>query len=178
MNSKNKKSIFRELLGYLIVAAIAALFAVLLRIFIIEPYIVPTPSMAPTLIVGDRVIVNKIAFKFSDIQRGDLIAFNSPFEEKYLVKRVIALPGDEVSFTESGEIYINGEQLEESYLPEDNYPSYKNEGFILNEDNFFVMGDNRNNSSDSRVFGPIDKSAIFGEVIFIYGPFSRIGRIH
>jgi len=178
LNSKNKKSIFREFLGYLIVAAIAALFAVLLRIFIIEPYIVPTPSMAPTLIVGDRVIVNKIAFRFSDIKRGDLIAFNSPFEEKYLVKRIIALPGDEISFTESGEIYINGEKLEEPYLPEDIYPSYRNESFILNEDNFFVMGDNRNNSSDSRVFGPIDKSAIFGEVILIYGPFSRIGRIH
>jgi len=178
LNSKNKKSIFREFLGYLIVAAIAAVFAVLLRIFIIEPYVVPTPSMAPTLVVGDRVIVNKIAFKFSGMQRGDLIAFNSPFEEKYLVKRIIALPGDKISFTQSGVIYINGDKLEEYYLPEDIYPSYKNESFILDEDSFFVMGDNRNNSSDSRVFGPIDKSAIFGKVIFIYGPFSRIGRVH
>jgi len=178
LNSKNKKSIFREFLGYLLVAVIAALFAVLLRIFVIEPYIVPTPSMAPTLIVGDRVIVNKVAYKFNTIHRGDIIAFFSPLEEKYLVKRVVALPGEEVSMTGEGDIYINGEVLSEPYLPEDIYASYEDNSFIIKKDEYFVMGDNRNNSSDSRVFGPISSFRVFGKVFFIYGPISRIGRIH
>lgn len=175
---KNKKNIFKEFLGYLIVAVIAALFAVTLRIFVIEPYIVPTPSMAPTLLVGDRVIVNKLEYKFRDISRGDIIALNSPVENKFLVKRVIGMPGEELLLNNDGSIYINGDILNESYIPEDSGFSYGNESYKLGADEYFVMGDNRNNSSDSRVFGAINISRIFGKVFFIYGPISRIGRIN
>lgn len=175
MNSKNKKNIFKEFLGYLIVAIIAIVFSIILRIFIIEPYIVPTPSMAPTLLVGDRVIVNKLEYKFGSVERGDIVAIFSPLEKKNLVKRVIGLPGEEVKFTEEGEIYIDGNLLEEDYLNDSVYPSYSDGSFEVNDGQYFVMGDNRNNSADSRVFGPISLDKVFGKVIFIYGPFSRIG---
>lgn len=175
MNSKNKKNIFKEFLGYLIVAIIAVVFSIVLRIFIIEPYIVPTPSMSPTLLVGDRVIVNKLEYKFGSVKRGDIVAIFSPLEKKNLVKRVIGLPGEEVSFTEDGELYIDGTLLEEDYLPDSVYPSYSDNSFEVKDGQYFVMGDNRNNSADSRIFGPISLDKVFGKVIFIYGPFSRIG---
>jgi signal peptidase I len=175
LKSKNKKNIFKEFLGYLIVAVIAVVFSIVLRIFVIEPYIVPTPSMAPTLLVGDRVIVNKLEYKFDDVERGDIVAIFSPLEKKNLVKRVIGLPGEEVSFTEEGELYIDGTLFEEDYLPEGVFLSYANDSFEVKEGQYFVMGDNRNNSADSRIFGPISLDKVFGKVIFIYGPFSRIG---
>ena len=178
MNSKNKKNIFKELIGYLIVAIIAALFAIMLRFFVIEPYIVPTPSMSPTLLVGDKVIVNKLKYKFSEIQRGDVVAFYSPYEEKYLVKRVIGLPGENITCTREGKIFINGADLNEKYIPEDFFIAYEEKSYNTGDSEYFLMGDNRNNSSDSRVFGNIEKNSIFGKVFFIYGPFSRIGKIY
>jgi len=178
LNLKNKRTIFREILGYLVVAVIAVLFAVVLRIFVIEPYKVPSPSMSPTLLVGDRVIVNKLKYKFDSIKRGDLVAIYSPIENKNLVKRVVALPGEKVDLTENGKIYIDDVLLEEDYIPEDIYPSYEDSSFIVEKGKYFVMGDNRNNSADSRVFGTIGLDSIFGKVVFIYGPVSRIGVVN
>jgi signal peptidase I len=174
---KNKSNIFKEFLGYFIVAVVAVVFSILLRLFVIEPYIVPTPSMAPTLVVGDRVIVSKLEYNFNEVERGDIVAIYSPLEKKSLVKRIIALPGEKITFTDEGEVYINGELLEEEYIVEDLYPSYGNNEYIIEDDQYFVMGDNRNNSADSRVFGAIGIDKIFGRVIFIYRPLSRIGRL-
>ena len=173
---KNKKNIFKELLGYIIVAAIAAVISITLRIFVIEPFIVPTPSMSPTLLVGDKVIVNKLEYKFKTVKRGDIVAIYSPLEKKNLVKRVIGLSGETISFSEDDFVYIDGNKLEEPYLPESVIPAYEVETYKIGENEFFVMGDNRNNSADSRVFGPISMDKIFGRVIFIYGPFSRAGK--
>ncbi len=176
MNSKNKKNIFKELLGYVIVAIIAVVVSIGLRIFVIEPFIVPTPSMSPTLLVGDRVIVNKLEYKFKPVKRGDIVAIYSPLEKKNLVKRVIGLEGEVISFSPDGEVFINGEEIQEPYLPENFTVSYDDSEYEINENEYFVMGDNRNNSADSRVFGPISSEKIFGKVIFIYGPLSRIGK--
>lgn len=171
-----KGSKFREFLGYLIVAVIAALFSIIIRIFVIEPFIVPTPSMSPTLLVGDKVIVNKLAYKFSDINRGDIIAFYSSIEdEKGITKRVIALEGETIYIDPDGDIYIDDQILEEPYLPDNVIENYQESTIILGEDEYFVMGDNRNNSADSRFFGPIDEETVFGKVVFIYGPINRIG---
>ena len=178
MNLKNKKNIFNEFLSYLLVAIIGAIFAISLRIFVIEPFIVPTPSMAPTLLIGDHVIVNKVAYKITKISRGDIVALYSPLERKDLVKRVIGLPGEEIFLSNDGKIYINGKELNEPYLPKNLEAYYNNEYFKLGEDQYFLMGDNRNNSSDSRVFGPVSSKQIFGKVLFIYGPISRIGRVY
>jgi signal peptidase I len=173
---KNKKNIFKELLGYIIVAAIAAVISITLRIFVIEPFIVPTPSMSPTLLVGDKVIVNKLEYKFKPIKRGDIVAIYSPIEKKNLVKRVIGLSGETISFSEDDFVYIDGNKLAEPYLPESVIPAYEAESYKIGSNEFFVMGDNRNNSADSRVFGPVSIDKIFGKVIFIYGPLSRAGK--
>jgi signal peptidase I len=176
LNSKSKKNIFREFLGYFIVAIIAAVFSITLRLFIIEPYIVPTPSMTPTLLVSDKVIVYKLEYKLKPVKRGDIIAFYSPIEKKNLVKRVIGLEGEEITLTRSGDVLINGKKLSEPYLPENFSASYEDKSYKINENEIFVMGDNRNNSADSRVFGPISLDKVFGKIIFIYGPLSRFGK--
>ncbi|MBM3709545.1 MAG: signal peptidase I [Actinobacteria bacterium] len=176
MSLKSKKSVFKEFLGYFIVAIIAAVFSITLRIFVIEPYIVPTPSMAPTLLIGDKVIVNKLEYKVKTVKRGDIIAVYSPIEKKNLTKRVIGLENEEIKLTGDGSVYINGELLDEPYLPEDAAFAYEEKTYKTGDNQYFLMGDNRNNSSDSRVFGPVDLSKIFGKVIFIYGPISRISN--
>lgn len=177
MNSKNKKNIFREFLGYFIVAIIAAVFSITLRVFVIEPYIVPTPSMAPTLLVSDKVVVYKLEYKIKSVKRGDIIAFYSPVEEKNLVKRAIGLENEEITLTKNGDVLINGQKISEPYLLDDVAVSYEDRTYKINENEIFVMGDNRNNSADSRIFGPLSLDNVFGKIIFIYGPLSRFGKI-
>jgi signal peptidase I len=169
---RNKK-IFKEFLIYGIVILIAVISATLIRVFIIEPFAVPTPSMEPTLRVGDKVLINKITYKFKTVSRGDIVAFNSPIDNKDLVKRVIAIERDEITLTSEGEIYINGEKIVENYLPPDSNISYLNQTVIVSDNEVFVMGDNRNNSFDSRFFGTIQEESIFGKFLAIYWPPSR-----
>lgn len=171
---KTKKIIIlKEILAYIIVILTAVVLATLVRVFIFEPFIVPTPSMEPTLKVGDKVIINKMAYKFGSIERGDIVAFHSPIEEKDLVKRAVAIEGDEITLTSEGEIYINGEKITESYLPAGQNILYNNLTVDLGEDEIFVMGDNRNDSYDSRYFGAISENDVFGEFMIIYWPPSR-----
>lgn len=169
VNAKNKK-ILKEFLGYAIIILAAVISATLIRIFILEPFIVPTPSMEPNLRVGDKVIINKMAYKFGTVKRGDIVAFHSPLEQKDLVKRVIAVEGDEITLTSEGEIFISGEKISESYLPANQNIFYINQTIVVGEGEVFVMGDNRNNSFDSRFFGTIAEDDIFGKFVLIYWP--------
>ena len=168
-----KRIILREFLSYAIVILTAVVLATLVRVFIFEPFIVPSPSMDPTLMVGDKVIINKMSYKIDSIERGDIVAFHSPLEGKDLVKRAVAVEGDEIILTNEGEIYINGEKITEDYLPADQDISYINQTVTLGEDEVFVMGDNRNNSFDSRFFGVIPEENIFGEFMIVYWPPAR-----
>ena len=173
-NTGKAKKITREVIGYLIAIISAVVLAILIRTFIFEPFIVPTPSMEPTLMVGDKVIINKLSYNFTVVERGDIIAFHSTIEEdKELVKRAIAVEGDEISLTSEGEIFINGERLDEDYVPGEQDIKYLNQVITVGEDEVFVMGDNRNNSFDSRFFGNISEAEIFGEFVTIYWPPSR-----
>ncbi len=172
VNTRNRR-IFKEFLVYVIIILAAVISATLIRIFIFEPFIVPTPSMEPKLQVGDKVIINKLAYKFGSAKRGDIVAFHSPIEEKDLVKRAIAIEGDEIVLTTEGEIFINGEKIVENYLPGDQNISYINQTVVVGENEVFVMGDNRNNSFDSRFFGTISEDDIFGKFVIIYWPPSR-----
>lgn len=175
VSPKKEKSRSKELLSYLIVILCAALVSVLFRIFLFEPFVVPTPSMEPTLMVNDKVIVNKFSYKYFGIERGDLIVFHSPVDDnKDLVKRAIAFEGETVTLKEDGSIYINDEKLEKDYYNPGDKPVYSEQSFKIGRDEIFVMGDNRNNSYDSRYFGPIMQTEIFGKVFFIYWPPSRI----
>ena len=176
MSSKGKRN-FKEFLSYVIVIIAAVVIALLFRMYLFEPYIVPTSSMETTLNISDRVIVSKLAYNFNDIKRGDLIVYHSPIEPgKDLVKRAIAFEGEELTFNPDGTLMINGQLLIEDYLPDNDY-FYESMSVIIGENEIFALGDNRNNSYDSRNFGPISKDLVFGKVVFKYWPVSRISLV-
>jgi len=172
---KTNKSFGREVLSYFIVIVIAALISILFRVFLFEPFIVPTPSMETTLMVKDKVIVDKVSYKITGIKRGDIIVFHSPVTEgKDLVKRAIAFEGETIMLGTDGVIYINGKPIEKDYYTSNAPPAYTGQTYKIGKNEIFVMGDNRDNSYDSRYFGPIQKTDIFGKVLMIYWPPSRI----
>ncbi len=138
-------------------------------------------SMEPTLYNGDNLIVDKISYRFRDPQRFDIIVFPFQYEEDtYYIKRIIGLPGETVQIDESGNIYINGEILQENYGKEIITPAHigiAEEPIVLGADEYFVMGDNRNNSTDSRteLVGNIKRKDIIGRAWVRIWPFSDIG---
>ncbi len=138
-------------------------------------------SMETTLSDGDNLIVDKISYRFRDPQRFDIIVFPFQYKENtYYIKRIIGLPGETVQIDEQGNIYINGEKLEESYGREIIRPEnigIAAEPIVLGEDEYFVMGDNRNNSTDSRteIVGNIHRDEIIGRAWIRIWPFSKFG---
>ena len=147
------------------------------RPFVLEAFRIPSESMVPTLAVGDRVFVNKFIYRFTEPERGDVVVFESVNGgEEDLIKRVVGVPGDEIE-VRSGTLLVNGEPQNEPYLnreiPDDSFfgPSRLSEGEV------FVMGDNRANSADSRVFGPLPVENIEGEAFMRFWPPTRIGTL-
>jgi signal peptidase I len=162
----------------LIISALA--IALLIKTFLFQAFYIPSDSMLPTLRTHDRVIVNKLSYKLHPVHRGDIIVFKSPPNVdpsvKDLVKRVIGLPGETVEGRSDGHIYINGKVLKESYLPAGQGPG---PGFALlkiPKDSYWVMGDNRPNSRDSRFFPDhfIRKKDIIGRVFLRIWPLNRL----
>jgi signal peptidase I len=156
---------------------LALLIALLIKTFLFQAFFIPSESMTPTLKVHDRVLVNKLSYKLHPVHRGDIVVFKAPEGSDPgiddLVKRVIGLPNETVS-AHGGHIYIDGEVLPESYLPRGVSTSAFSP-VTLKPDHYWVMGDNRDNSKDSRVFGPITKNNIVGRVFFRIWPLSRLG---
>jgi signal peptidase I len=171
----------RTILEWLGVIGGGIAIALLVEAFLIQAFWIPSPSMEPTLDVGDRVLVNKLSYKFHDVNRGDVVVFERPpgastgqnGEIKDLIKRVIAVGGDTIEAKE-GEVFVNGERVDENYLepgtPTDNLPLK-----TIPDGHVFVMGDNRTNSEDSRIFGPIDEDAIVGRAFIRVLPITDIG---
>jgi signal peptidase I len=154
---------------------VAVVLAVLLRTFVLEPRLIPSASMEPTLQIGDRVIVEKLFFHPSALQRGDVIVFNEPnLTESPLIKRVIGLPGETV-LLKDGAVYVNGLPLHESYIKEQAFGDFG--PVTVPPDKLFMLGDNRNNSSDSRVWGFADFSWVIGKADLIYWPPAHIHMI-
>lgn len=164
-----------------VVVVVALLVAVLLRLFVVESYFIPSASMEPTLQVGDRILVNKLSYDFHGVHRGDIVVFSRPADEHCggpvvadLVKRVIGSPGETISLSGSGHVVIDGATLHETWLPQSEqgmtYPGPPGTTYDLERPykipagTYFVMGDNRKNSCDSRWWGPISKSSIVGKV--------------
>jgi signal peptidase I len=187
------KSTVRNLLEWVAVVVGAVVIAVIVRTFLLQTFWIPSPSMAPTLVENDRVLVNKLAYRLHDINRGDVIVFerppNEPADEriKDLIKRVVALPGERVSVID-GQVRIDGRLLEEPYVrgvetvigdcPTTNVPGIDTEeGFLVPEGTVLVMGDNRVNSRDGRCFGPIDEDLVVGRAFFIMWPPSHAGGL-
>jgi len=171
----------RTILEWLGVIGGGIAIALLVEAFLIQAFWIPSESMAPTLNVGDRVLVNKLSYRLHDVNRGDVVVFERPpvastgedGEIKDLIKRVIAVEGDTIEGRD-GRVYVNGELLDESYLEPDT-PTTGLDAATLGEDEVFVMGDNRTNSEDSRVFGPIDEDDIVGRAFIRVLPITDIG---
>jgi signal peptidase I len=166
------------LVEFLVILAVAFVLVFgFVRPFVLEAFRIPSESMVPTLLVGDRVFVNKFIYRFTEPERGDVVVFESVNGgEEDLIKRVVGVAGDEVE-VRNGTLLVNGEAREEPYLNRnlpfnDSYgPSEVPEGHV------FVMGDNRANSADSRVFGPLPIENIEGEAFVRFWPPLRIGSL-
>jgi len=172
-----------RLIQWVIVLAVAAVLAILLRTFVVQTFYIPSVSMSPTLKVGDRIIVNKLSYHFHGVGRGDIIVFKAPptvatachTNDTDLVKRVIGLPGETIS-DRHDVIYINGRPLAQPWLPK-NDPDTLTLPFKpvhIGPNSYFVMGDNRIDSCDSRYWGTVKRSLIIGKAEARIWPISRI----
>lgn len=156
---------------------IAVILAVLIRMFVIQPFYIPSSSMEPTLKPGDRIIVNKFIYRFKEIQRGDVMVFKYPLDpSRDFIKRVIGLPGDTLEIRDSV-LYINDNKIAEPYLPKGlRFGSY---GPVkIPQDEYFMMGDNRNNSEDSRVWGFLPREKVVGKAFVVFWPIDRVKILH
>jgi signal peptidase I len=146
-------------------------------IFLYQPVRVEGTSMLPMLEDQDRLFINKLAYRVGEIHRGDVVVFLYPHDhQKSYIKRVIALPGDDLRI-EHGHVYVNGKELAEKYVP----PRFEDDRSLAEmtvpEHEYFVMGDHRSISSDSRDFGPVDRSLIYGKAAFVYWPMEQVGVV-
>lgn len=174
--------------GIILVAVV--LGTILLRTFVVQSFYIPSGSMLPTLQIGDRIIVDKLSYRFHDPHRGDIVVFaRPPLEDQAyadLVKRVIGLPGETIS-SQNGAVYIDGKPLSEPWLPTgsqgytgplaggDPHPQFNLPGPIkIPPGEYYVMGDNRKDSEDSRFFGPIPGSLIVGRAVAVVWPLGHI----
>lgn len=167
---KHKKSLAHEILSYVWVVALAAILAFLIDKFVIINAKIPSSSMESTINIGDRIIGFRLAYLFSEPDRGDIIIFKWPDDEtQTFIKRVIGLPGETVTISD-GKVYIDGQPLEEDYLKEDMKGDYG--PYVVPEDSYFVLGDNRNNSKDSRKWDNtfVTSDKILAKALFIYYP--------
>jgi signal peptidase I len=189
---KPKKPAWRVALEWIVLIAIALGIALLIKSFLFQAFYIPSESMKPTLNVGDRVLVNKLSYDLHDVNRGDIVVFEAPPRAQSggiedLVKRVIARPGETVTADDEGTVFIDGRPLKEPYLPNGTVtrftevppgcgtPDNGEPGCVVPAGTVFMMGDNREASKDSRVFGPIDEETIVGRVFVRIWPLSDVG---
>jgi signal peptidase I len=180
----------RWLLETVVVVVVAVIVTVLLRAYVVQTFSIPSVSMTPTLQVGNRIVVDKLSYVFHGVGRGDIVVFARPPREDCagppvadLVKRVIGLPGETISLSGNGYVLINGKKLNESWLPTSRrgttYPGPSSTPYSLVHpykipaNDYFVMGDYRTDSCDSRFWGPIPKSLIVGKVDLRIWPLSH-----
>jgi signal peptidase I len=146
--------------------------------FLYQPVRVEGTSMLPRLGDQDRLFINKFVYHFAEIHRGDVVVFHYPRDpQKSYIKRVIAVPGDELRI-DDGRTYINGRLLPEPYVPRRFHDSRSQDVMVIQPGQYFVMGDHRSISSDSRDFGPVPRDLIYGKAAFVYWPAEDMGVIH
>ena len=202
--SKQKKSASGSVIEFVVIVAVALGLALGIQAFIVKPYRIPSGSMEPTLAIGQRVLVDRVSKHFTDFHRGDIVVFkppagadtepqcgdpNKPPDESCpkptpqksdtnFIKRIIGEPGDRLKVIR-GHAYINGKELNEPYIrPDESCPICNLPREItIPPGHFFMMGDNRGESDDSRDWGPVPKGWIIGKAFFTYWPPSRVGTL-
>jgi signal peptidase I len=151
--------------------------AMIIIVFFYQPVKVEGTSMAPLLSDQERIFINKFVYHFEPIGRGDVVVFWYPLDRtKSFIKRVVGLPGDEVEIRR-GRVYINGKTLEEPYVPSQYIDTAAYGPVQIPRDEYFVMGDHRISSNDSRIFGPVPSAFIYGKAVFAYWPWTQFGSI-
>jgi signal peptidase I len=156
---------------------IAIGLALVIIVFLYQPVKVEGTSMAPLLSDQERIFINKFVYRFEDIHRGDVVVFWYPLDRsKSFIKRVIGLPGETVDIRH-GLLYVNGQLIPEPYVPPQ-YTDVTDFGPVkVPKDSYFVMGDHRISSNDSRVFGPVASQFIYGRAVFAYWPVDHFGSL-
>lgn len=159
--------------------ALSVLLAVILIVFIYQPVKVEGTSMMPALTDQERIFINKFTYRFGpgQIERGDMVVFQFPLDRtKSYIKRVIGLPGDAVSI-DNGAVYVNGSLVKEPYVPEEYRDRQSMSAMTVPPDHYFVLGDHRSSSNDSRAWGTVARRDIYGKAVFVYWPLDKLGRL-
>lgn len=157
---------------------ISAIVSVVIITFLYQPVRVEGTSMLPRLENHDRLFINKFVYRFEAIGRGDVVVFHYPLDpEKSYIKRVIALPGDRIGIVR-GQVWLNGKPLREPYVPERYRDNRSMAEMVVPPNCYFMMGDHRSISSDSREFGPVERDLIYGKAVFVYWPARDVGVVH
>ena len=157
---------------------ISILISLFIILFVYQPVKVEGGSMEPGLEDQERIFINKLAYRLEAIERGDVIVFRYPRDtRKNFIKRVIGLPGDRVRVGD-GHVYLNGHLLREPYVPEEYMDSRSYSEIRVPIDSYYVLGDHRSMSNDSREFGPVSRSYIYGKAVFGYWPMEKMGVVH
>jgi len=176
---QSRPSTARAILGWARDLLLSVVIAFVVIIFIYQPVKVEGTSMMPGLVDQERIFVNKFVYRFGigDIQRGDLIVFWFPGDvSKSYIKRVIGAPGDTVAI-DHGMVLLNGRPLSEDYVPKEYRDYLSMPPRRVEQDQYFVLGDHRNSSNDSRAWGMVPRSCIYGKAVFVYWPLARIGPL-
>jgi len=167
----------RELKAWARDLVIALGLAMVIIVFFYQPVKVEGTSMAPLLMDQERIFINKFVYRFERIERGDVIVFWYPLDHsKSFIKRVIGLPGDQIE-VRRGRLYINGKTFEEPYVPPEFVDMSAYGPVRVPSGQYFVMGDHRISSNDSRIFGPVPGAFIYGKAVFAYWPWNHFGSI-
>lgn len=155
----------------------SAAASVLIITFLYQPVRVEGTSMLPRLEDRDRLFINKFVYRISPIERGDVVVFHYPRDpEKSYIKRVIALPGDRLCI-DRGQVWVNGRPLAERYVPREYRDNRSIAEIVIPPESFYMMGDHRSISSDSRDFGPVERDLIYGKAVFVYWPARDAGVV-
>lgn len=170
----------RWVVEVVVVVVVAALLAIVLRTFVVQTFYIPSGSMEPTLQIGDRILVDKLSYHLHGIDRGDIVVFARPVAEDCggptvndLVKRVIGLPGDHIA-SSGNTVLIDGRPLAEPWLAKGTQLGKAILPTLVPPDHYYVLGDNRVASCDSRYWGPVSRSLIVGKVVVLVWPLSRL----
>jgi signal peptidase I len=165
-------SLLRSWTRDLVISLAISAFIIL---FLYQPVKVEGTSMLPGLQDQERIFINKFVYHFESVARGDVVVFRYPRDPaKSYIKRVIGVPGDRI-LIERGRVYVNGSRLAEDYVPRDFLDARSYPETLVPDHSYYVLGDHRSMSNDSREFGPVDQSYIYGKAVFVYWPVEKLG---
>jgi len=176
-STEPRSSFPHELRGWVRDLAVALGLALIIIVFLYQPVKVEGTSMAPLLSDQERIFINKFVYHFEPVERGDVVVFWYPLDRsKSFIKRVVGLPGETIELRQ-GRLFINAREWRETYVPASYFDGSSYGPVPIPEGNYFLMGDHRDSSNDSRMFGPVSRSFIYGKAVFAYWPVDHFGAI-